>query len=198
MKILLIGASGTIGSAIKKELSTRQEIISAGFSEAEILVDITDKQSIENMYKSVGKIDAVIMATGKTPFKPLKEMTSEDYLAGLNHKLMGQVNVVLEGLNHLNTGGSFTLTSGILNKDPIAQGSSAAMVNSALEGFVKSIAIEMPHEIRINIVSPTVVTESMDKYADYFRGFKSVSAEDVALAYSKSVEGKQTGKIYDV
>ena len=105
---------------------------------------------------------------------------------------------MLEGLKYINKGGSFTLTSGILSHDPIPMGTSAAMVNGAINSFVKSAAIEMPHHLRINAVSPTVLSESMNRYAPFFRGFESVPASRVALAYSKSVEGAQTGMVYSV
>ena len=104
----------------------------------------------------------------------------------------------MHGLAYINEGGSFTLTSGILNRDPIRYAASAAMVNGALEGFVTAAALELPKRARINIVSPNVLAESMDKYETFFRGYKPVSAFEVALAYEKSVEGLQTGQVYTV
>lgn len=161
-------------------------------------VDITSPISIEKMYAQVGKVDAVVSATGSVHFDALTNLKAEHFAIGLQSKLMGQVNLVLLGFPYVNKFGSFTLTSGILNRSPIRFGSSAAMVNGALDGFVKSAALEMPKNIRINVVSPTVLQESMSKYADYFRGFESVAASRVALAYSKSVEGSQTGQVYEV
>ena len=198
MRILVIGGTGTIGQAVVSELSPRHEIIIASYKRSDITVDIADRKSIESMYKNIGNIDAVISTTGQVHFGFLSEITEEQYAFGLNNKLMGQVNLVSLGLKYLNDGGSFTLTSGILNRDPIRLGSSAAMVNAAIDGFVKSAAIEMPRSLRINAVSPTVVAEAMDKYADFFRGFLPVPAATVALAYAKSVEGAQTGQIYCV
>lgn len=198
MKIIVIGGTGTIGKAIVKELSPRHEVLIVGHQHGDFQVDITDKKSIETCYESIGNVDAVIAATGQVKFLALTQMTSEQYQIGLNSKLMGQINLVLIGLKYINDGGSFTLTSGILNHDPIVYGSSAAMVNGGLDGFVRSAAIEMPRNIRINVVSPTVVTESMGSYAEYFRGFVSVDVATVALAYSKSVEGAQTGQVYRV
>ncbi|MDD3265576.1 MAG: short chain dehydrogenase [Burkholderiales bacterium] len=198
MKILLIGGSGTIGKAIVNELSARHEIIIAGRTSGDVKVDITDKESIKKMYQTVGNIDAVIISSGKVHFGRLEEMTDDLYQTGLQNKLMGQVNVVLEGIKYLNNKGSFTLTSGILNREPIELGSSAAMVNGALDGFVKHAAIELPKELRINIISPTVITEALGSYAPFFRGFKPVLAADAAMAYSKSVEGLQTGQIFIV
>jgi hypothetical protein len=56
----------------------------------------------------------------------------------------------------------------------------------------------MPRGIRINSVSPTLLSESAEKLGEYFRGFETVPASRVVLAYSKSVEGAQTGQVYRV
>jgi len=198
MKIIIVGGTGTIGKAVVKELQARHEIITVGHQHGDKQVDITDAKSIEKLYQSIGKFDAVVATTGKVHFGPLPELTAEHYQIGLKDKLMGQINLVLIGLKYINAAGSFTLTSGILSHDPIRFGSSASMVNGAIDSFVKSAAIELPKSIRINAVSPTVLTESMNIFGDYFHGFESVPASRVALAYSKSVEGAQTGQVYNV
>lgn len=198
MKIVIIGASGIIGTAVAEELGSRHDIIRVGHTQGDYHVNITDQDSIQALFKKIDKIDAVILTTGKVHFGEFMQMSEQDYVVGLQDKLMGQVNTVLIGRHYINDGGSFTLTSGILNHDPIVYGSSASMVNGALDAFVKGAAIEMPRGIRINVVSPTVITEALEAYAPYFRGFESVSAARAALAYSKSVEGRQTGQVYRV
>lgn len=199
MKIIVVGgASGTLGKAIVAELQSRHEIITAGFSTGDINVDITDKTSIEIMFKKVQHVDAVVLATGKVHFGEFMKMHEDEFNIGIRNKLMGQVNTVLIGRHYLNAGGSFTLTSGILSDDPIRYGCSASMVNGAVNSFVIGAAIEMPKGQRINCVSPTVIKESMEAYAPYFRGYEPISAARAAVAYSKSVEGLQTGKIYQV
>ena len=198
MKILIVGGTGEIGKAVAKELAKRHTIIVAGHSRGDMKVDVLDRQSIEKMYHTVGKIDAVISTIGKVDIAPLTEMTHEKYAIGLNDKLMGQVNLVLLGIPHVIDNGSFTLTSGILSNDPVALGSSASMVNGALDSFIKAAAIELPRGIRINVVSPTLITESLSAFGPYFPGFESVPAARVALAFSKSAEGHQTGQVYKV
>ncbi|WP_035054626.1 short chain dehydrogenase [Andreprevotia chitinilytica] len=198
MKILLIGANGTVGKAVAAELGTRHEIIGAGRNSGDLRVDIESLASVEKLFKEAGPVDAVIATAGSVHFGPLAEFTPEQYAIGLNNKLMGQVNLVLAGQKVLNDGGSFTLTSGIVTRDPIRYGSSASMVNGAVEGFARSAAIELPRGLRINVVSPNVLVESLAGYAPYFRGFEAVPAARVALAYSKSVEGAQTGQVYEV
>ncbi|MES2821094.1 MAG: short chain dehydrogenase [Pseudomonadota bacterium] len=198
MKILLIGASGTIGQAVERELAARHEVLRIGRSSGDFQVDISDSASIRALFDKTGRFDALISAAGNVHFGALAEMTEQQYAIGLKDKLMGQVNLLLIGQAFANDGASFTFTSGVLSQDPIRFGSSASMVNAALEGFVRSAAIELPRGLRVNVVSPTVLQESMDSYAPYFRGFKPVAAAEVALAYAKSVEGAQTGQTYSV
>ena len=198
MKILLIGAHGTIGSAIDRELSPRHEIVRIGRNSGDFQVDISDSASIRQLFEQTGRFDALICAAGNVSFVPLMEMSEKDFALGLQDKLMGQVNLLLIGREFANDGASFTFTSGVISREPIRTGSSAALVNAALDGFVKAAAIELPRGLRVNSVSPTVLEEAMEHYAPYFRGFKPVAGADVALAYAKSVEGLQTGQTYNV
>ncbi|WP_098745929.1 short chain dehydrogenase [Paenibacillus sp. EZ-K15] len=198
MKIIMVGASGTIGQAVAKELGKNHEIIRAGRNGTDVTVDITSVDSIKNMYEQVGKVDAVISATGGAHFASITELTPELNEIGIESKLKGQINLVLLGMDYINDSGSFTLTTGIMMDDPIPQGASAAMANGGVKAFVKSASIEMPRGIRINSVSPNVLQESLGKYGEFFPGFEAVPASRVALAFKKSVEGAQTGQNYEV
>jgi NAD(P)-dependent dehydrogenase (short-subunit alcohol dehydrogenase family) len=198
MRVLIVGASGTIGRAVVAELGGRHELLTAGRSTGELKVDITDPGSIRAMFERAGRVDAVVSAAGKVKFAPFETMTAEDYQVGLADKLMGQVNLVLIGRDYVSDGGSFTLTTGVLDHDPIRMGTSASMVNGAVNAFALAAAIEMPRSLRINVVSPGVILEAMEGYAPYFRGFEPVPAARAALAYARSVEGAQTGQVYRV
>lgn len=125
-------------------------------------------------------------------------MTDGEFNRGLQDKLLGQVRLALTGQHYLNEGGSITLISGIVAHEPIAQGVNATTVNAALEGFVRAAACELPRGIRINLISPTVLTESAEAYDGFFPGFESVPAATVAQAYRRSVEGVQSGRVYKV
>lgn len=197
MKILVVGASGVLGSAVVAELGARHDIIRAGRSGADLAIDITDIASIRAAFAKLGTVDAVVSTTGKVKFAPLAALSAEDYGIGLADKLMGQVNLVLIGRPHLSERGSFTLTSGILGHDPIVAGSSASMVNGAIDSFVRAAAIELVPQ-RINAVSPGVLVESMDDYGPFFRGHEPVPAARAARAFAKSVEGALTGQVMSV
>ena len=198
MKIILVGASGTIGQAIDRELRERHDIVRVGRNSGELQVDISDPASIRRLFEQTGPFDALISAAGNAHFGALEELTAKEFAVGLDDKLMGQINLVLIGREFANDGASFTLTSGVLSEDPIRYGSAVSTVNAALDGFVRAAAIELPRGLRINGVSPTILEESLPAYGPYFRGFKAVPAATVALAYAKSAEGRQTGQVYRV
>lgn len=197
MKVLIVGASGTVGTAVASELRARHEILTAGRSSGDFRVDIADPHSVRELYAQTGKLDAVACAAGNVYFGPLETMTAEQFDIGLRDKLMGQVNLVLAGREAVAPGGSFTLISGILSHDPIRFGASASLVNGAIDSFVRAAAIDL-RDYRINAVSPSVLEESLAAYGPYFYGFEAVPVKRVALAYSKSIEGAQSGQIYRV
>ena len=198
MKVIIVGGNGALGKTAVDALSGRHEVIKVGRSSGDVRADIEDIDSIRAMYQQVGKIDAVVSAIGHGHFGAVHEMTSEQFMKGINHKVLPQVNLVLEGFDYMNDGGSFTLTSGVLNRDPIPMGSCAAAANGALDGFVLGASVDMPRGIRINAVSPEVLEVSREKYDGFFRGHVHVSNEAVGLAYSKAVEGCLTGQVFIV
>jgi len=195
MKIVIVGATGAVGRTAVEALAGRHELIRVGRSSGDVQMDIEDIDSIRGMYQEVGKIDAVISAVGHVHFGPVHEMTSANFIESIGGKVLPQVNLVLEGFDFVNDGGSFTLTSGVTNRDPIRGGAGAAAANGALDGFVVGAAVDMPRGIRINAVSPEVLEACREAYDGFFPGHVHVSNEAVGLAYSKAVEGCLSGEI---
>ncbi|UBB26688.1 short chain dehydrogenase [Pseudoxanthomonas japonensis] len=198
MKILVVGASGTLGRAVAQHLGERHQVITAGRNSGEHRVDLRDDASVGALFAATGRLDAIVSAAGSVHFGPLDRMTAAQFDTGLQDKLLGQVRLALIGQHHLHDGGSITLTTGILAEQPIRQGANATAVNAAVEGFVRAAACELSRGLRINAVSPTVFSEAWDAYADFFPGFEPVSAARAALAFQRSIEGVQTGQVYKV
>lgn len=191
MRILVIGANGTIGRAVVAALSTGNEIISASLRSTTVKVDMADPESIRRMYRSLGKLHAVVCAAGQAKFAPLAQLSDADFHFCLANKLMGQVNVVRFGFEHMEDGGSFTLTTGILAQTPMPGSAAISLVNAGLEGFVRAAALEAPRNIRVNAVSPPWVTETLQALKmDVSQG---LPAAVVARAYVRSVTGGDTG-----
>ncbi|MEP5732169.1 MAG: short chain dehydrogenase [Sulfitobacter sp.] len=195
MRVVVVGASGDIGQAVCCALAGRHEVIRAGRRGADVKVDLSDTRSVQAMFEQIGAVDAVVSTAGEVHFAPLEEQTSETILHGLQHKVMGQVNLVLAGMHVIAQGGSFTLTSGVLDRDPIPMGTGAATANAALAGFVRGAAIELPRRLRVNLVSPGLLDVSVPRYGAWFAGHEPVAAARVGQAYVKSVEGGLTGQV---
>lgn len=193
MQILLIGATGTIGLAIAQNLSSRHELILASRSRSAQRVDISNPDSIHALFGRAGRIDAIVSAAGQAVFKPLDGLSDADFGLSLASKLMGQVNLVRFGLASVNDGGSVTLTSGILSQQPAPGTAAISLVNAGLEGFTRAAALEAPRGIRVNIVSPPWVAETLKALGMPPAG--GLPASTVAKAYARSVEGKETGAV---
>src|SRR5450755_4505425 len=161
MKILLIGATGTIGRAVAAALSPRHEVIAVSRHSEPLRVDISSAESVRALFAAAGPIDAVISAAGAARFKPLAQLDDEDFAFCLQNKLMGQVNVVREGLQRVRDGGVIVLTSGILSRSPTPGSSAISLVNAGVEAFVRAAALEAPRGIRVNVVSPPWVSETL-------------------------------------
>lgn len=197
-KVLIIGATGTIGAHVSQYFLQKYSVIRAGRKGPDVGVDLAQPATISRMYAEVGKVDAVVCIAGEARWAPFETLSEEDFYVGIQSKLMGQVNLVRLGLNYLNPGGSFALTSGILAEDPVPMTTSAALVNGALHSFVKAAALEMKQGHRINVVAAGLVDASADKYAGYFPGHNPVPMQRVVNGYVRAVEGRGNGEIIRV
>lgn len=195
MRVIVIGGTGTIGSAVVKVLSPTHEVMTVGHQKGSYQVDLASPDSITRLFKAIGTCDAVVSTAGIAKFAGLDELSYEDYFVGLNNKLMGQVNLVRIGTAFVTNQGSFTLTSGVLSQEPMKGSASISMVNAGLEGFVRAAAMDLPRGLRVNVVSPPWVTETL-----IARGMDpsiGLPAERVARAYVAGVEGRMTGQVLD-
>jgi len=195
MKILIVGGKGTIGTPVSRHFSRKHKVVIAGRSTGDVTVDITDSRSIQAMFETVGKVDAIVCIAGEAKWAAFEEMAEEDFYIGLKNKLMGQVNLVRIGYKYLNDGGSFTLSTGILADHPVEFTTSAAMVNGGIHSFVKAACLELKRGIRINVVASGVVEDAAEKYEAYFPGHNPIPMWKVVNGYVKSVLGKGTGEI---
>jgi NAD(P)-dependent dehydrogenase (short-subunit alcohol dehydrogenase family) len=195
MRVVIIGATGTIGKAVTKALSGRHEVLQVARVHGDYQVDIASKESVKRLFEVIGPFDALVSVAGQAKFGRLETLSDEDFQLGLSNKLMGQVNLVREAIGHIRDDGSVTLTSGMLAREPMPGSAAISLVNAAINGFVRAAALEMPRGIRINAVSPPWVSETLAAMGqDPSAGMPSAK---VALAYVNSVEGGSNGVIVD-
>lgn len=195
MRVIVVGATGTIGQEVVKALSGRHEVLEVSRKGGKHQADITSKESLERLFKSVAPFDALISTTGSAAFKPFTALADEDFQLSLSNKLMGQVNLARLAMAHVRDGGSITLTSGVLAQEPMQGSAAVSLVNAALEGFARAAALELPRGIRINVVSPPWVNETLEAFK--MKGIPGMPAAQVARAYVESLEGRGTGQVID-
>ena len=192
MKIIVLGASGTIGSAIVPALGDH-EVVTAGSRSGDVRVDYTNKEAVQEMFETVGRFDGLVCAVGGDGvFKPYESLTDADFEVGFQRKFLGQMNLVRTGIDYVSDGGSFTLSSGFLSHYPNVASVAIGPFNAAVDSFVRSTAPLLPRGIRLNVVSPApVVPEENIRYG-------LVSAAQSAEAYAECVEGNFTGRVVRV
>src|SRR6202521_2360344 len=199
MKIILIGANGTIGELVQTAMAAAgHEIVKVGRKSGDFQVEIESRESIRQLYQAVGSFDAVAVAAGEVVFAPLSQLTAENWQFSFGSKLMGQISLVQEAIPFINERGSFTLVSGVLNDDPIVGSAAGAAVSGALEGFARVAALELPKGLRINVVSPTILKESEAQMGSFFPGVIPVEGWKVGQAYKRAILGAHTGSVYRV
>jgi NAD(P)-dependent dehydrogenase (short-subunit alcohol dehydrogenase family) len=195
MKIIVIGASGTIGREVAKALAANQHEVVGASRTGDVKVDIRSSSSIEQLFASFTDVDAVVSCAGDGAFKPLTELSDADFELCLRSKLMGQVNLARIAAQYVREGGSITLTSGILATRPTPGSAAISLVNAGLEGFVRAAGLEAPRGVRFNAVSPPWIKETLLLLGrDPAPG---LAALDCAKAYLIAVEGSQQGAIID-
>jgi NAD(P)-dependent dehydrogenase (short-subunit alcohol dehydrogenase family) len=193
MRILVVGATGLLGKEIIQLMSPKHDVIGASRNGSALKVDLSDPASIVAMYNDAGPLDAVICVGGTAKFAPLDELQDSDFAFSLANKLMGQVNLLRCGTRKINPGGSITLTSGTLAQHPMPGGAAISLVNAGVEAFARAAALELRGMLRVNVVSPGWVAESMQMMGR--DATDAVRASVVAQAYRRCVEENLTGQV---
>jgi NAD(P)-dependent dehydrogenase (short-subunit alcohol dehydrogenase family) len=194
MKVIVVGASGTIGSAVVKALAGRHEVIGVS-RHSQPPVDLTSAASIEALFAAVGPVDAVVSCAGSAAFKPLDQLVDADFALSLDNKLMGQVRLARAALSRVKPNGSITITSGVLAQRPMPGSAAVSLVNAGIEGFARAAALEAPRGLRVNVVSPPWVDETLAKYG--MQADQHLPAAVVARAYVAAIEGNDRGQVLD-
>lgn len=193
MKIAVVGATGTIGAAVAHELEQRGHQVVRAARGAADAIDIEDVASIRAFYAAHPDLDAVVSATGRAAMGAAHELGDEGYALCVQSKQMGQVNLVREAARSL-PGATVVLTTGILAHAPWPGTAAVAMVNAAIEGFVRAAALDLKDR-RVLVVSPPLVRESAIAWG---MGEVGPFAAEVARTYADALESGASGSVHFV
>jgi NAD(P)-dependent dehydrogenase (short-subunit alcohol dehydrogenase family) len=191
MKIVVIGATGTIGTAVADALEPKHEVVRVSRT-GPIQVDLKDSSSINALFNSVGTVDAVVSCAASVPLTPLFSLSGTAAVEFSKTKLFGQLHLVHVALNRLGKNGSVTLTSGGF-QEPTVGSALGALVNTGLESFVHAALPELPQGLRLNIVSPGWIRETLIKLR--MKADAGTPVAVVAETYLKAIEGTMNGQV---
>jgi len=190
MRIVVVGASGTLGSAVVEALAERGHEVLRASRRGPLSVDLEAPDTLDGLFAAAGELDAVVCCAASGPLVDLAAVSDGEFEAGLQGKLLGQVALARRGFGAVRDGGSVTLTGGTFAA-PLPGGSLGALVNAGLEGFVRNAAAEAPRGIRLNLISPGWIRETLEQLGQ--DGSGGTPAADVAAAYVTAVEGSANG-----
>jgi NAD(P)-dependent dehydrogenase (short-subunit alcohol dehydrogenase family) len=199
-KVVVIGATGTIGTAVAHALEAKNYEVIRASRKGDISVDLEDPNSMDTLFALVRDIDAVVVTAGSGQLTPFSLLSEEDFTQGMKSKVLGQIALLRRAVDHLRDGGSITITSGNMFENLIPGSTVSAFVNNGLDGFVRALALELPRGIRVNVVSPGWVRESLESMDSEVRvnlGLEHVrgtAASDVAQSYVQAIEGTMQGQ----
>ncbi|MBC02581.1 MAG: short chain dehydrogenase [Phycisphaerae bacterium] len=194
-RVLVIGGTGTIGSAVVRELSTDHHVEVAGRS-SDPAVDLSDSTSIDRLADRLadGPIhEAVVVCAGGGMPGMVEDLDPSAALEALRPKLFGQIAVARAAPRFVRPGGAVVLTSGILERRPMPGMSHLSMINAALRAFALSAGTEQ-RTVRTCVVSPGLVRESPQAVLDFFSGMDTVAAADLAKVYRRLIESGRDGE----
>lgn len=191
MKALVIGATGTIGNAVKNKLGQAGYEVTGASRNSKPYVDIEKDDSVNELLKNAGKVDVIVCAAGNASFGKLANLSEEEFNLSINNKLMGQVKLLQKGLSYLNPGGTILLTGGIFAYKPMPGSAAIAMVNAGLEGFVRAAALETDNNKKVIVVHPPLVAETAKQMGLDPTPF--LTADEASEAYLEAIKNGKSG-----
>ncbi|MGW4833786.1 short chain dehydrogenase [Amycolatopsis japonica] len=184
MKILVVGATGTIGAAVSSALTARGHKVLAASRSGEVKVDVEEPATVDALFAAEPGIEHVVCCAGSGSLVPVDGGADEEFTQGLQGKLLGQVFLLRHAIPHLPDGGSVTLTAGRI-PETLRGSAFGVLTNAGLEAFVAAAARELPRGLRVNAVSPGWVRETLAALGEPEGG---TPAADVARSYVEAVE----------
>ncbi|ALC85600.1 short-chain dehydrogenase [Bacillus sp. FJAT-22090] len=170
-RVVVVGGTSGIGLATAKAfLDQSAQVVVAGRSTSKLAeakdnlgkgvegyeLDFRSNESIAVFFKKVGNFDHLVITAGEGTMGLFRELPVETAKEAFNSKFWGQYATAHAALPYLNEASTITFTSGVYGQRPPQGASTFASINSAIEGLVRGLAIELS-PMRVNVVAPGTV-----------------------------------------
>jgi NAD(P)-dependent dehydrogenase (short-subunit alcohol dehydrogenase family) len=166
-KVVVVGGSSGIGLAtaelakrdgaeviIASRNAERVKAAAAKIGATGISADVTNDDSVINLFKTCGPVDHVVVTAAQLRSGPFKTVAMEDVRATMEGKFWGAWRVARAA--DICAGGSLTLVSGFLSIRPRPNSAIVGSANGAIESLARSLALELA-PVRVNCVSPGII-----------------------------------------
>jgi NAD(P)-dependent dehydrogenase (short-subunit alcohol dehydrogenase family) len=170
-RVVIVGGTSGIGlAAAKAFIAESAHVVIASRSASKLAeakqslggraegyeLDFRDTAKSAELFGQIGTINHLVVTAGEATMGPFSDLPLDQAKAAFESKFWGQYVVVKSALPYLHKSGSITLTSGVYGRRPSKGASTLAAINSAIEGLVRGLAVDLA-PIRINAVSPGIV-----------------------------------------
>ncbi len=166
-KVVVVGGSSGIGLAtaemakaqgaeviIASRSADKVKAAAAKVGATGIVADVTNDDSVINLFKTIGPVDHVVVSAAQLKSGPFKTVSMEDARSTLEGKLWGAWRVARAA--EIKAGGSLTLVSGFLSIRPRPNSAIVGAANGAIESLARALALELA-PVRVNCVSPGII-----------------------------------------
>jgi NAD(P)-dependent dehydrogenase (short-subunit alcohol dehydrogenase family) len=173
--VIITGAAGGIGRAcaerfaregarlVRVDLAMPGEVESLG---AAMACDVADEAAVvavcDRVMAQFGRLDVVVNVAGAMIYKPIIDLTGEDWRRCLGVNLMGAVHFTREAFRRMTPGGAIVNVSSIHAHQTSANVAPYAAAKAALGALTRTSAIEgKPLGLRANAVLPGAIDTPM-------------------------------------
>lgn len=128
--------------------------------------DISDEAAIacliEKVLEEFGRIDVIVNIAGAMTYRPVAEMSADDWNRMLSINLVGPALLTGAGLRHMASGGSIVNIASIHARQTTAEVAGYAAAKAGICSVTRTAAIEgKPKGIRVNAVLPGAIDTPM-------------------------------------
>ena len=193
-KIIIIGGSKGIGSAIIDSLITNHKIINLSRTSPEFEHENLSHFNCDVLKDELPPIesaDGLIYCPGSINLKPFNRLSLDDFRADFEINVIGAIKAIQTYTKTLSQSesASIVLFSTVATKLGMPFHASVATSKSAVEGLTKSIAADLATKIRVNAIAPTITdTDLAAKFLRNERMMESTIQRHPLKKYLKPTE----------
>ncbi len=177
-KIVIIGGSGSIGSAIAKEVINdgyevtiigrnyfTLEKVSKDLNCSFIKADVSNTEELHRALELCGEnIFGLVYAVGSINLKSLSLSHENDYIESFKINTLGAILAIKYIKNILlKNNGSILLFSSIAARQGFTNHTIISTSKGAIEGLTVSLAAELAPKVRVNCIAPSLTESKMSE-----------------------------------